>query len=154
MFVESLNSGDFFSGRRWSVASPHSFFVNEWNEKRIWYFGILKNWRWRINSPFRQSYSREYGILPLIVSSLISGMASLDIRSSKRIGIITTIYYLLTMVFSSILGVILVIAIHPGSRFTKEANATKAEEQKSATSVSTLDTFLDLIRQFSNKNQD
>lgn len=72
-------------------------------------------------------------------------MASLDIRSSKRIGVITAVYYMLTMIFASILGIILVILIHPGSHFKRDEETIRIQA-KTAKNVSTMDSLLDLVR--------
>jgi solute carrier family 1 (high affinity glutamate transporter) protein 2 len=44
-------------------------------------------------------------ILPLIISSLISGLAQLDARSSGRISTIAIIYYLSTTIIAAIVSV-------------------------------------------------
>uniref|UniRef100_H3C9D6 Amino acid transporter n=2 Tax=Tetraodon nigroviridis TaxID=99883 RepID=H3C9D6_TETNG len=74
-------------------------------------------------------------ILPLIISSLITGLAGLDARSSGRMGSRAMVYYMSTTIIAAILGVILVLGIHPG-------NPKTAKTQE----VSSLDAFLDLIR--------
>ncbi|KAM4716765.1 solute carrier family 1 member 9 isoform 1-T2 [Anableps anableps] len=82
-------------------------------------------------------------ILPLIISSLITGLAGLDARSSGRMGSRAMVYYMSTTVIAAILGVILVLGIHPGNpklRSSTAATGTKNQE------VSSLDAFLDLIR--------
>ncbi|MED6249516.1 Excitatory amino acid transporter 2, partial [Ataeniobius toweri] len=82
-------------------------------------------------------------ILPLIISSLITGLAGLDARSSGRMGSRAMVYYMSTTVIAAILGVILVLGIHPGNpklRGSTRSTATKNQE------VSSLDAFLDLIR--------
>ncbi|XP_005105385.1 excitatory amino acid transporter 3-like [Aplysia californica] len=55
-------------------------------------------------------------ILPLIVSSLISGLTSLDTRSSGRLGARAVLYYLTTTLSAVVLGIILVLTIRPGDR--------------------------------------
>ncbi|XP_069127166.1 excitatory amino acid transporter 3-like [Argopecten irradians] len=80
-------------------------------------------------------------ILPLIVSSLVSGLASLDTRSSGRIGLRAVVYYLTTTLAAVILGIILTVAIRPGS---KGGAVEKTGESKV---VEPADTFLDLLRQ-------
>ncbi|XP_014912331.1 solute carrier family 1 member 9 [Poecilia latipinna] len=82
-------------------------------------------------------------ILPLIISSLITGLAGLDARSSGRMGSRAMVYYMSTTVIAAILGVILVLGIHPGNpklRSSATSSSTKNQE------VSSLDAFLDLIR--------
>ncbi|KAG9337006.1 hypothetical protein JZ751_029923 [Albula glossodonta] len=59
-------------------------------------------------------------ILPLIISSLITGLAGLDAKSSGRLGTRAMVYYMSTTVIAAVLGVILVLAIHPGNPKLKE----------------------------------
>lgn len=83
-------------------------------------------------------------ILPLIVSSLISAVGSLDISLSKRIGTRAIAYYLLTTVMAVILGIILVTTIRPGGD-GMEAGQNSGSKQ-STRYVTTPDTMLDLVR--------
>merc|ERR1719445_683016 len=53
-------------------------------------------------------------ILPLIVPSLITAVGSLDMSLSGRVGGRAVTYYLTTTMVAVILGIILVITIHPG----------------------------------------
>uniref|UniRef100_A0AAZ3PN45 Amino acid transporter n=1 Tax=Oncorhynchus tshawytscha TaxID=74940 RepID=A0AAZ3PN45_ONCTS len=83
-------------------------------------------------------------ILPLIISSLITGLAGLDARSSGRMGSRAMVYYMSTTVIAAILGVILVLGIHPGNpklRSSQEQDTAPKNQE-----VSSLDAFLDLIR--------
>lgn len=43
-------------------------------------------------------------ILPLIMSTMISGLAALDIRSFGRIGTRAMVYYMSTTIFATVLG--------------------------------------------------
>ena len=54
-------------------------------------------------------------ILPLIVSSLIAGLAQLDAKSSGKMGSRAIFYYFATTILAAILGIILVTLIHPGN---------------------------------------
>uniref|UniRef100_A0A8C3HP45 Amino acid transporter n=1 Tax=Chrysemys picta bellii TaxID=8478 RepID=A0A8C3HP45_CHRPI len=81
-------------------------------------------------------------ILPLVISSLISGLAGLDAKSSGHMGTRAMVYYMSTTVLAAVLGVILVLSIHPGN--PKLKTATGAAERNEE--VSSLDAFLDLIR--------
>ncbi|EFN78894.1 excitatory amino acid transporter [Harpegnathos saltator] len=83
-------------------------------------------------------------ILPLIISSLISGMAQLDVQRSGRIGIRALTYYSVTTILAAIVGIAMVLMIHPGDPQIKTtvAAVVKAEETK----VSTVDAILDIIR--------
>ncbi|XP_039526188.1 excitatory amino acid transporter 2b isoform X2 [Pimephales promelas] len=81
-------------------------------------------------------------ILPLIISSLITGLAGLDAKSSGRLGSRAMIYYMSTTVIAAVLGVILVLLIHPGNPKLKENLGEGAKNDE----VSSLDAFFDLIR--------
>lgn len=76
---------------------------------------------------------------------LSSGLAGLDARSSGRMGSRAMVFYMSTTVIAAVLGVILVIGIHPGNPklrrgYNPSNTPTKNQE------VSSLDAFLDLIR--------
>ncbi|EDV22168.1 uncharacterized protein TRIADDRAFT_50710 [Trichoplax adhaerens] len=78
-------------------------------------------------------------ILPLIVSSLIAGLASLDAGASGKMGRRAILYYFGTTVLAVVLGLVLVVVIHPGK--TKAGLSSEKQEH-----INTLDAFLDLIR--------
>lgn len=82
-------------------------------------------------------------ILPLIVTSLISAVGSLDISLSKRIGVRAIGYYLITTVMAVILGIILVTSIKPGG---DGSEAPPSSSKQSTRYVTTPDTLLDLVR--------
>lgn len=82
-------------------------------------------------------------ILPLIVSSLVSAIASLDLSLSGRIAARTVAFYLTTTFCAVVLGIVLVVAIKPG------ANKEDGDIDSGTTTVrnvTTVDTLLDLIR--------
>uniref|UniRef100_A0A8C9WGE9 Amino acid transporter n=1 Tax=Scleropages formosus TaxID=113540 RepID=A0A8C9WGE9_SCLFO len=81
-------------------------------------------------------------ILPLIISSLITGLAGLDAKSSGRLGTRAMVYYMSTTIIAAVLGVILVLLIHPGN---PKLRARLGEGNKNE-EVSSLDAFFDLIR--------
>ncbi|XP_046898627.1 excitatory amino acid transporter 2a [Hypomesus transpacificus] len=81
-------------------------------------------------------------ILPLVVSSLVTGLAGLDAKSSGRLGTRAMVYYMSTTVIAAMLGVILVLVIHPGNPKLK-ANLGQGKKNDD---VSSLDAFFDLIR--------
>lgn len=83
-------------------------------------------------------------ILPLIISSLVAAVGSLDISLSKRIGSRAIAYYLLTTVMAVILGIILVITIRPGGDGLEDDDPNRAKPSTRA--VTTPDTLLDLVR--------
>lgn len=80
-------------------------------------------------------------ILPLIVSSLISSLASLDTRASGKIGLRAVIYYFCTTFVAVLLGILLVMTIKPGSYGNQDIN-----NEKSSDDVSAVEALLDLIR--------
>ena len=82
-------------------------------------------------------------ILPLIVASLISGIAGLDVRTSGKLGVRAVVYYLTTTLLASVLGIILVVTIQPGNRTGDSCvDVTKGSNNE----IHALDAFLDLIR--------
>lgn len=83
-------------------------------------------------------------ILPLIISSLIAAVGSLDISLSKRIGTRAIAYYLLTTVMAVVLGIILVVTIRPGGDGLENHDSGTSKTQTRA--VTTPDTLLDLVR--------
>lgn len=81
-------------------------------------------------------------ILPLVIASLISGSASLNARMNGMIAVRTLVYFILTSLLNAIIGVILVILIHPGDPGLKESIAPSTQ----ARAVNILDSLLDLGR--------
>ncbi|CAM5114917.1 unnamed protein product [Eretmochelys imbricata] len=81
-------------------------------------------------------------ILPLIVSSMITGVAALDSSVSGKIGLRAVVYYFCTTVIAVILGIVLVVTIKPGvSQKVDEIDRTGSTPE-----VTTVDAMLDLIR--------
>ncbi|KAM9329801.1 excitatory amino acid transporter 1-like [Gastrophryne carolinensis] len=80
-------------------------------------------------------------VLPLIVSSLVTGMASLDSKASGKMGLRAVVYYTVTTVIAVFIGIVMVIIIHPG-KGTKE----NMESQGKIERVQATDAILDLIR--------
>ncbi|KAL3267924.1 hypothetical protein HHI36_007063 [Cryptolaemus montrouzieri] len=85
-------------------------------------------------------------ILPLIISSLIAGSASLNARLNGRIAIRTLIYFLITSVINAILGVILAVTLRPGDPDLKLGLYEISEYQEPKSTSSVLDSLLDLGR--------
>nr|5LLM_A Chain A, Excitatory amino acid transporter 1,Neutral amino acid transporter B(0),Excitatory amino acid transporter 1 [Homo sapiens]5MJU_A Chain A, Excitatory amino acid transporter 1,Neutral amino acid transporter B(0),Excitatory amino acid transporter 1 [Homo sapiens]7AWM_A Chain A, Excitatory amino acid transporter 1,Neutral amino acid transporter B(0),Excitatory amino acid transporter 1 [Homo sapiens]7AWN_A Chain A, Excitatory amino acid transporter 1,Neutral amino acid transporter B(0),Ex len=86
-------------------------------------------------------------ILPLIVSSLITGLASLDAKASGRLGMRAVVYYMSTTIIAVVLGIILVLIIHPGAASAAiTASVGAAGSAENAPSKEVLDCFLDLAR--------
>ncbi|KAL8607128.1 hypothetical protein ACOMHN_009522 [Nucella lapillus] len=81
-------------------------------------------------------------ILPIILSSLIAGIAGLDAKTCGRMGLRTIGYFATTTLLSVILGILLAVSIQPGGG----ADRSKLKRYGSATKLNSADTFLDLIR--------
>ncbi|KAK5848747.1 hypothetical protein PBY51_006339 [Eleginops maclovinus] len=81
-------------------------------------------------------------ILPLIISSMITGVAALDSEVSGKIGLRAVIYYFSTTIIAVVLGIILVMTIKPGVSQT----ADHIDREGTTPNVTTVDTLLDLIR--------
>ncbi|XP_048852090.1 excitatory amino acid transporter 3-like isoform X1 [Brienomyrus brachyistius] len=81
-------------------------------------------------------------ILPLIVSSIITGVAALDSRVSGRIGARALVYYFSTTIIAVVLGIVLVTTIKPGAFY----RADIPDGEGSILQVSTVDVLLDLFR--------
>jgi Na+/H+-dicarboxylate symporter len=77
-------------------------------------------------------------IIPLIVSSLISGLAGLPTKSAGKIGGLAVAYYMLTTLLAVILGIVLVVSIKPGSYALKGPQKERIQEGS--------DFILDLVR--------
>ena len=84
-------------------------------------------------------------ILPLIVSSLITGLSQMESHASGKIGLRAVIYYLTTTILAVGLGIGLVTTIEPGKFGSSKIDKSKLPEVSVAPST-TSDTFLDLIR--------
>jgi len=85
-------------------------------------------------------------IIPLLVSSVISAVGSLDLSLSKRIAARAIIFYATTTVCAVILGIILVCVIEPGTIAKKKTEAIEINRNDVGRTVLTQDTLLDLIR--------
>lgn len=71
-----------------------------------------------------------------------AGLSGLDAKASGRLGTRAMVYYMSTTIIAAVLGVILVLAIHPGNpKLKKQLGQGKKNDE-----VSSLDAFLDLIR--------
>ncbi|XP_020861999.1 excitatory amino acid transporter 3 [Phascolarctos cinereus] len=81
-------------------------------------------------------------ILPLIISSMITGVSALDSKVSGKIGLRAVAYYFCTTVIAVVLGIILVVSIKPGV----SQKADELDRTGSSPEVTTVDAMLDLIR--------
>lgn len=86
--------------------------------------------------------------LPLILSSLVSAVGSLDLKLSGKIGTRAVLFYLTTTFLSVVLGIILVVTVQPGvdrSSNPTSGNGSTLVSGKFKNST-TADTLMDLVR--------
>ncbi|KAG8303038.1 hypothetical protein J6590_018500, partial [Homalodisca vitripennis] len=81
-------------------------------------------------------------ILPFVISCLIIGTATINMRKNSRIAMRTIIYFITTSTLNVTLGLILVLAIHPGSPQV-HVNTTATVDNGN---TKLLDSFLDMGR--------
>ncbi|KAJ3599213.1 hypothetical protein NHX12_033176 [Muraenolepis orangiensis] len=81
-------------------------------------------------------------VLPLIISSLVTGISSLDSKASGKMGVRAVVYYMVTTLIAVFIGIVMVIVIRPGkgSRDSPVAAGENIEPVQAA------DAFLDLVR--------
>ncbi|KAK1805802.1 hypothetical protein P4O66_012854 [Electrophorus voltai] len=79
-------------------------------------------------------------ILPLITSSLMSGLSSMESKACCRVGLLTVTYYLWTTFIAVVVGIVLVEIIKPGHGTEMESNRLSGPVMTSA------DALLDLVR--------
>ncbi|XP_054460656.1 excitatory amino acid transporter 3-like [Anoplopoma fimbria] len=79
--------------------------------------------------------------IPLIMSSVITGISSLSVGTSRKITMRTTVYFVSTTFLAVALGLLLVLLVKPGVSH----NAAETDEEDEET-FSTVDALLDLIR--------
>ncbi|XP_075935360.1 excitatory amino acid transporter 5-like [Anarhichas minor] len=80
-------------------------------------------------------------ILPLITSSLMSGLSSMESKACCRIGVLTVTYYLWTTFIAVVVGIVLVLIIKPGVGTEMESNRLGGGPV-----MTSADALLDLIR--------
>lgn len=86
-------------------------------------------------------------ILPLMASSIMTAIGSLDLSLSKKIGARAVAFYLTTTFLSVVLGIVLTVTIQPGVNRSNSSNTTSENHFSHKPHVSTtVDTLLDLIR--------
>ncbi|XP_041984354.1 excitatory amino acid transporter 3 [Aricia agestis] len=84
-------------------------------------------------------------IVPLLVSSIVSAIGSLDLSLSGRVGLRAIVYYMTTTVCAVMLGIALVTTIKPGND-PGAFSAPNATRKLVTKETLTSDTLLDLIR--------
>ena len=82
-------------------------------------------------------------IVPLIGSSLICSIGSLELNLSRRVGTMALIYYMTTTVSAVLLGLLLVTTIQPGVGSNSKQNLGQSVTDRNMT---TADTLMDLVR--------
>lgn len=88
-------------------------------------------------------------ILPLMASSIMTAIGSLDLSLSKKIGVRAVAFYLTTTFLSVVLGIILTVTIQPGANRSNASNRTSDLEDMAHSKPhvsTTVDTLLDLVR--------
>ncbi|XP_034440152.1 excitatory amino acid transporter 5 isoform X2 [Hippoglossus hippoglossus] len=80
-------------------------------------------------------------ILPLITSSLMSGLSSMESKACCRMGVLTVTYYLWTTFIAVVVGIMLVIIIKPGVGTEMESHRLGGGPV-----MTSADALIDLIR--------
>ncbi|XP_059186634.1 neutral amino acid transporter B(0) [Centropristis striata] len=83
-------------------------------------------------------------IIPLVVCSLVSGAASLDPKALGKLGGWAMLFFLVTTLIASSIGVVMAFIINPGSVTTKPKVSGLDDSVPASKEV--IDSFLDLIR--------
>lgn len=78
----------------------------------------------------------------MLVCCHVIGLSQLDAAACGRIGSRALAYYGFTTGVAVVIGIVMVLTIHPGNPSIKQNLGEGAESKK----VTTLDAFLDLIR--------
>lgn len=85
-------------------------------------------------------------ILPLIVTSLIAGTASLNMNMNGKIALRTFVLFCSTSIFNSIMGTLLVLLIRPGHFNHKDIDANVTVLSNPSKNTNLMDSLLDLGR--------
>ncbi|TKS81007.1 Neutral amino acid transporter B(0) [Collichthys lucidus] len=83
-------------------------------------------------------------IIPLVVCSLVSGAASIDPKALGKLGGWAMLFFLVTTLIASSIGVVMAFIVNPGSVATKPVLAETGN--KVVVPKEVIDSFLDLIR--------
>jgi solute carrier family 1 (high affinity glutamate transporter) protein 2 len=109
----------------------------EFNDNQIAYFGFVGQLFLRM---------LKFLILPLIATSLISGIAGLGSNSAGKIAARALVYYFSTTITAVIIGIILVLIIKPGVGKGSQVDDSMGLPIDTSKRVTTHDTLLDLVR--------
>ncbi|XP_023939971.1 excitatory amino acid transporter 3 [Bicyclus anynana] len=85
-------------------------------------------------------------IVPLLVSSIVSAIGSLDLSLSGKVGLRAIIYYMTTTICAVMLGIALVTTIKPGKMSSDSFDGNVTTQKVVTKDTLTSDTLLDLIR--------
>lgn len=88
--------------------------------------------------------SLKVTILPLIVSSVIAGAASMDPKSNGKVSILALVYVLVTNLFGVLLALALFFSFNIGNGIASDAKTNGGSEK--STQLQTEDIFADMIR--------
>lgn len=83
-------------------------------------------------------------ILPLVITSLITGTASINAKMNGKIALRTFVYFASTSIFNALLGTFLALLIHPGDPDLH--SGASSEQSTDSKSLSLIDSVLDLGR--------
>ncbi|XP_076600446.1 excitatory amino acid transporter 1-like [Chaetodon auriga] len=81
-------------------------------------------------------------MLPLIISSLIAGVSSVDKKAYGKIGLRALSFYMVTTVIAAFTGITLAVLIRPG----KSSRTAAVSSSGDADTVQAVDSFLDFLR--------
>ncbi|KAI5751956.1 hypothetical protein M8J77_012471 [Diaphorina citri] len=85
-------------------------------------------------------------ILPFIISCIIVGVSTLDLRKNSKVAVRTLLYFLFSATTSSLIGVISVSLIRPGEITLANKNGTNHSAAPPASKLTMMDGFLDMGR--------
>ncbi len=85
-------------------------------------------------------------IIPLVVCSLVSGAASIDPKALGKLGGWAMLFFLVTTLIASTIGVIMAFIIQPGSSDGQKISKFNQDDTTVPEAKEVIDSFLDLIR--------
>jgi len=85
-------------------------------------------------------------ILPLVIASLITGSASLNAKMNGMIALRTILFFIITSLISALVGLGLVVVMHPGNPDTKVDMVEVENSNLASKKGDIMDNFLDLGR--------
>lgn len=109
--------------------------TNKWTDREISYLNFVGEIYLRILKSL---------VLPLVVSSLITSIGSLDLKTTGNIGRQTIIYYLSTTTLATAFGLTVALIVGSGNFSGKTEHASNNMEDMK--SISPIDSLLDLVR--------